>query len=231
MISDNELGNITFERSLRAKRLQAKILPDGIKVILPRGFSEKDGMKFVESVRSKIRQRQSKIQHRSITINDENPLKTLTFMAQVQKTDRKDIFSSLKNGILTIQYPDFLNCDDEKTQQYFWNSINYFLRKEAKRVLPIRTIELSQKYGFHFTDVKIQASKTRWGSCSRVKRINLSFYLMLLPRYLIDYVILHELCHTIEMNHSEKFWFQMDKVTDGKSKRLRGELKKYSIPK
>ncbi len=231
MISDSELGNITFERSLKAKRLQAKILSDGIKVVLPKGFSEKDGMKFIESVRNKIRKRQTKIQHRSIFIDENNPLKTLTFLVKVQKSERKDIFSALKEGVLTIQYPDFLLCDDEKTQQYFWNSINYFLKKEAKRILPFRTFELAQKYYFNFSDVKIQSSKTRWGSCSRRKSINLSQYLMLVPQYLVDYVILHELCHTREMNHSERFWAEMDKVTEGKSKRLRVELKNYSIPK
>lgn len=231
MISDSELGNITFERSLKAKRLQAKILSDGIKVVLPKGFSEKDGMKFIESVRNKIRKRQTKIQHHSISIDENNPLKTLTFTVYVQKSERKDIFSTLKEGVLTIQYPDFLSCEDTKTQEYFWNSINYFLKKEARRVLPSRTLELAQKFNFHFIDVKIQSSKTRWGSCSRRKSINLSFYLMLLPQYLVDYVILHELCHTREMNHSDKFWMQMDKVTDGQSKNLRRELKGYSIPK
>ncbi|VBB47282.1 conserved hypothetical protein [uncultured Paludibacter sp.] len=231
MIQDKELGNITFELSLKAKRMRAMILPDGIRVVLPKGFSEKDGIKFVESVRGKIRQRQAKIQHKSIVITEEKPLKTLTFAVEVYKTERKDIFSSLKSGVLTIQYPDFLVCEEQKTQEYFWKSINYFLRKEAKRLLPYRTYELAQQFGFRYADVKIQSSKTRWGSCNRKKNINLSFYLLLLPQYLIDYVILHELCHTREMNHSDKFWKEMDSVTNSKSKVLRRELKNYSMPR
>lgn len=231
MIQDKELGSITFEQSTKAKRLRAMILPDGVKVILPRGCSEKEGMAFVESVRGKIKATQEKIEHKSILITEEKPLQTLTFRVLVKKAARKDIFSSLKSGVLTIEYPDFLKTEDTKTQQYFWNSINYFLRQEAKRLLPNRTYELAKKFGFKFSDVKIQSSKTRWGSCSRRKSINLSFYLLLTPQHLIDYVILHELCHTMEMNHGDKFWALMEQVTQNKSKLLRNELKKYSMPR
>jgi predicted metal-dependent hydrolase len=148
----------------------------------------------------------------------------------VKKVQRKDLFSSLKSGVLTIEYPEELDENDIHTQQYFWNSVNYFLRSEAKRILPYRTQQLAEKYHFSFSEVKIQSSKTRWGSCNLKRTINLSFYLLLLPQHLVDYVILHELCHTKEMNHSPRFWGWMDKVTDGKAKRLRAELKGYAIP-
>ena len=73
--------------------------------------------------------------------------------------------------------------------------------------------------------MKIQTSKTRWGSCSASNSINLSVYLMTLPSHLMDYVILHELCHTVHHDHSDAFWALMDKVTDGKAHALRNELK------
>ena len=87
---------------------------------------------------------------------------------------------------------------------------------------------LAVKYGFSYNAVSLRNSRTRWGSCSNRKNISLSIYLQLLPTHLSDYVLLHELCHTVEMNHSATFWALMDKVTDGRARSLRRELRTYA---
>jgi len=234
MLSDAALGTIEFIRNERSKHIRVRILNSGLKVTLPPRASEDDAMKFINSIRTKIIQKQEKLekglQTRNILIDESSKLQTLTFVVEAKVMNRKNIYFALKNNTLSIEFPVGTDCSTVENQQYFWNGISFFLRKEAKRLLPDRTKQLADKYGFTFTDVKIQSSKTRWGSCSRAKSINLSLYLMLLPAYLIDYVILHELCHTREMNHGDKFWAWMDKVTDGKSKELRAELKKYHMP-
>ena len=234
MLSDPTLGTIEFIRNERSKHIRVRILNSGLKVTLPPRASEDDAMKFINSIRTKLIQKQAKLekglQTRNILIDENSKLQTLTFVVEAKAVNRKNIYFALKSSTLSIEFPVGTDCTTEENQQYFWNGISYFLRKEAKRLLPDRTKQLADKYGFTFTDVKIQSSKTRWGSCSRAKSINLSLYLMLLPAYLIDYVILHELCHTREMNHGDKFWAWMDKVTDGKSKELRAELKKYHMP-
>jgi predicted metal-dependent hydrolase len=235
MISDSELGNIVFVRSERAKHIHVRILSNGLRVSLPHRKTREDAMDFIHSVRAKILRKQALIQKKeesqNILINKDSELHTLTFDVNIKPVHRADIHFALKDKKLTIEFPQTADCSSQQMQQYFWNGIDYFLRKDAKRILPERTKQLADKYGFMFTDVKIQSSKSRWGSCSRAKSINLSFYLLLLPTHLIDYVILHELCHTKEMNHGANFWIWMDRVTSDKSTELRKELKKYNMPK
>ena len=114
---------------------------------------------------------------------------------------------------------------DDKIQTLLREMLSAALRHEAKRLLPERVKYWADKYGFTYSQVKITNSRTHWGSCSMKKGLCLSLNLMLLPWHLIDYVLLHELCHTVEMNHSQQFWELMDKVTQGKSKQLREEIK------
>ena len=234
MRSDPELGTIEFVHNERSKHIRVRILPSGLKVTLPLKASEDEAMKFINSIRSKLVQKQEKLeqglQKSNILIDEKSQLQTLTFAVAAKACERKNIYFSLKNSTLHIEFPVGSDCTNAQTQQHFWNGISYFMRKEAKRLLPDRTRQLADIHGFEFTDVKIQSSKTRWGSCSGLKSINLSLYLMLLPAHLVDYVILHELCHTKEMNHGPKFWKWMDKVTNDKSKGYRAELKKYHMP-
>lgn len=83
-------------------------------------------------------------------------------------------------------------------------------------------------YQFDFTDIGIRNQKTRWGSCSSSGSLSFNVHLAVLPEKLMDYVIVHELCHLKEMNHSEKFWALVAKcIPDYKV--CRKSLKSYSL--
>lgn len=81
-----------------------------------------------------------------------------------------------------------------------------YLRKVGKLYLEDRTRFLAKTYGFTINRITIKNVKTRWGSCSSKKNINFNLKLMMANKEAIDYVIIHELCHIKEMNHSQKFW-------------------------
>jgi predicted metal-dependent hydrolase len=95
-------------------------------------------------------------------------------------------------------------------------------------MLPPRLERLAKEKGFEYNRCTVRNVHSRWGSCNAQGNISLSIYLAQLPDDLIDYVLLHELCHTVEMNHSERFWALMDKATaPAKAKDLRKKLKGY----
>ena len=71
--------------------------------------------------------------------------------------------------------------------------------------------------------------KTRWGSCTARNSINLNSWLILLPDHLSDYVILHELAHTLHKDHGRRFWTELDRVTDYRAKPLQKELRDHRI--
>ena len=79
-------------------------------------------------------------------------------------------------------------------------------RQYSKEYLSNRINEISEITGLRFNKIYIREQKTRWGSCSNKKNISLNWRLIKAPTCIIDYVIYHELAHTLEMNHSSRFW-------------------------
>lgn len=87
-----------------------------------------------------------------------------------------------------------------------------WLRINAKSYLTPKTIELAEKYNFKINDIRIKEQKRRWGSCSNRKNINLNWKLIMANDRIIEYIIIHELSHTIELNHSDRFWKIVEKI-------------------
>ena len=98
----------------------------------------------------------------------------------------------------------------------------------ARKMLIDRLIRISEKTGLSFNKASIRNQKTRWGSCSYANNISLNIKLINLPEKLIDYVIYHELVHTVEKNHSSNFWNLLNHYLP-ESKKLNKELNNYVI--
>lgn len=103
------------------------------------------------------------------------------------------------------------------------------LRRAAKADLPGRIARLSEATGLKYEKLSIRASRTKWGSCSGRNHISLSLFLMALPEHLRDYVIIHELCHTVHHNHSPRFHALVDRLVGGREKALNRELRAFTI--
>ena len=85
-------------------------------------------------------------------------------------------------------------------------ALRRWLARHATNALTPWLANLAKQTGLHYTDLAIKNQRTRWGSCSSTGRISLNCKLLFLPRELVRYVMIHELCHLLEANHSERFW-------------------------
>lgn len=105
-----------------------------------------------------------------------------------------------------------------------------YIKKRARAFFLVRKkIEkYNQIYNFKFNKIVIRNQKTRWGSCSAKGNLNFNYRLVYLPERLADYIVVHELCHLKEMNHSRKFWNLVARVFPDYLK-IRKQLKKEGI--
>ncbi|MBU1088492.1 M48 family metallopeptidase [Patescibacteria group bacterium] len=85
-------------------------------------------------------------------------------------------------------------------------------KDKALRLVTKRIKHFNKQYGFRYKKITIRNQKTRWSSCSKKKNLNFNFKIAFLPEKLRDYIIVHELCHLRELNHSQKFWNLVAKV-------------------
>lgn len=100
------------------------------------------------------------------------------------------------------------------------------LKDEALIRAENKVTELNTIYNFKFNKISIKNQKTRWGSCSRNGNLNFNYKIAILPEKLADYLVVHELCHLGEFNHSSRFWKLVERaVPDYKARRV--ELKKF----
>ena len=91
-------------------------------------------------------------------------------------------------------------------------AIQKHLRQRAARELPVRLAELAARHGIVVNRISVRNQKSRWGSCSRRGTISLNWRLIQLPGWVSDYIILHELAHRRQLNHSEKFWQEVARL-------------------
>ena len=88
-----------------------------------------------------------------------------------------------------------------------FSEADYQKYKSKAHNLALERVEhFNQFYGFTYNEINIKNQKTRWGSCSAKRNLNFNYKILFLPKAVRDYVVVHELCHLREFNHSKKFW-------------------------
>ncbi|MCK5822576.1 MAG: M48 family metallopeptidase [Bacteroidales bacterium] len=232
IINIEGVGNVCLKKSNRARNVSITIKPfEGVSVSVPRTLSFKSAEKIVNNRQDWIKRHLPRIEEieNKFTIFDEGTnFETRNHALQFEPCEVDSVKAKISDNIIKIIYPDDEDIRNIKYQVTIRKAIEEAWRIEAKQFIPERVKQLSEIHGFKYNNIYIKNIKSRWGSCSFKDNLNFTLHLMRLPDYLIDYVILHELCHTIHKNHGKEFWALLNKVS-GNAKDLRNEMKSWEI--
>lgn len=149
------------------------------------------------------------------------------FQLRFEQKDVSYVRAEMDESGIVCYYQSTEVLADNDIQTWITKTLEAFARKRVKERLIPRLLNMAAERSLNLNNVKVSSAKGRWGSCSSKGNINLSLYLVLLPRHLQDYVLQHELTHLVEMNHSPRFWARLDEVCEGKAKALRKEMRGY----
>ncbi|PIP76686.1 MAG: hypothetical protein COW85_12840 [Ignavibacteria bacterium CG22_combo_CG10-13_8_21_14_all_37_15] len=206
-----------YRFSRKAKHLQLRINQQQLELVIPHRISFAEGEKFLTGKLDWVGKHFHLLQSEK---------KYYLFGKKITLRLEQDLFLEkyrviIQDDVLVFRVPQ---------KNIFSSELLYekYLKHVAKKYLIERASELSVKFGFSVKRFSVRGQKTRWGSCSRRGNVSLNYNLLKFRKEVIDYVIVHELCHLRQLNHSKKFWNEVAQILPH-YKSLKKELKKLSL--
>ena len=234
ILQHQELGTLLLKKSKRVRRLSIAVTPDkGVVVTIPLSVSFADAEAFAHEKAGWIKKAKSKIEkiaeaHKKTVFDDYTEFTTRFHKLKLIPEERANVHLKVTNGLMEVYYPKDVPLTHPAVQEVIRRCVEHTWKIEAHELLPTRVRELAAKWGFTYKLLKIKATRSCWGSCTYDNIINLSLHLMRMPNELVDYVILHELCHTIHKNHGPQFWQLLNSVTNGQARQLSKRTQQYN---
>lgn len=142
-----------------------------------------------------------------------NQLDSIMYMGQQHEV--KTLAYAGKNTQVIFRENRFVvyinnKINGNKQLQEVAQGLRLWMIEKAQEKLPCRTKELGKIIGVDFHNIRIKDTKSRWGSCSSKGNLNFNFRIIMAPKEVTDYIIIHELCHLKHMNHSKEFWTSVE---------------------
>ena len=225
IISDKDFGKIHFVVRRSARNITMRVKEDGLHVTTPPYRSITALLEAIAPFRERLRNVCSEVKPKPFDLNFS--IEAECFRLKLETSPLKNFTVSMRDETVVIACPAHADFTTDRVQTLVKNAVMRAMRKKAEEYLPPLVQYWSSLFDLPYNKVTISKARSRWGSCSSKRDISLSFYLMLLPAHLMDYVILHELAHTREMNHGSKLWELLNQLTDGKALALRKELRMH----
>jgi len=215
-----------IEVSRRARHVRLKISQnEGLVVVIPIGFDERRVPEIIAEKADWIKRTLKRLNRQVRSVNPElaSGMPDRILLPSTAETWRVEYVISKTRGV-TLTQPEnhTLRLTGSVTNRTLCQAaLRRWANRYAKATLPPALIKMARDLGFKIRDVSIRNQRTRWGSCSRHKAISLNQKLIFLTPDLVRYVMLHELCHTVVLSHSQKFWDLVGKYDPGYKKKIR----------
>jgi predicted metal-dependent hydrolase len=190
---------VEIVRHRRARRYVLRVRADGaLRLTVPRGQSISGGLAFVSRQAAWVEREQLRRQHRAVPLADG---------AQIWYRGQLEVVN-IAQGILTCGDNRILIKHGADARQ----AVDRHLRNRAAVELPARCLQLAAVHGLTVARVSVRNQRSRWGACSTRRVITLNWRLIQMTPSVSDYVILHELMHLRQPNHSRRFWREVESV-------------------
>lgn len=197
---------VTYFRHRRARHYVLRVQEDGsVRVTVPRGGSQAEADRFVREKAEWIERERYQAELRRAAARQADGALVMVrgeeFRLEVlEETDGR----VARFGPFRVRLPADARGPLPAAER--------FLREMAREELPRRLLALAATLGREVRGITVRAQRTRWGSCSPTGRISLNWRLIQLPPSVCDYVLLHELSHLVHLNHSKRFWRELERV-------------------
>jgi predicted metal-dependent hydrolase len=209
----------------RSFNVRLRLSNDGVlKVTVPSGFGKSRILEILEAKRNWIRRQRERLNNVSPDPLGQDPGR-IDLAAFGESWEVRFLQEGgVPGGLIEDEKAGRLVVDGSWRNGETCRRLRAWLVKRCREKLGFRLEELSKLHGLPFRKMTVRIQKTRWGSCSAKKTISLNAKLAFLPANLVNYVLCHELCHTLHLNHSRAFWECLEKILPG-SLALRKTLK------
>ena len=225
----DDIGLVLYRKNSRARNISIRISRNGeVKVTVPRLCTFQTAERFVLKkqlwIKKKIISLESK-KEQKLVWEDGTFLSMHKGRIYIEKGESEIIEVMQRGSDYQLKLPAGFQKDNEEDQYSLKNEIGAIGLGEAKAQLPDILNAIAEKNNLNYTKLGIRRMKSRWGSCSAGNNISLNSALIFLSYGLIEYVLLHELVHTIHKNHGKDFWTLLIKLMPDameRRKRLNG---------
>lgn len=201
----------TLRTSSRSRHVRLKVSHhSGLEIVVPLRFDISKVPEIIAKKEQWIRRSIEKVQSTIAPPPTEIPTQInfqsigSLFEVIVEHNSKHKNFFIEKNNRVTL----YINTPSKKI---LFTLLKKWLHQKSRTILLPWLERISKEHGFTYNQPTVRFQKTRWGSCSTKKNINLNRALIFLRPELVEYLMIHELCHTVEMNHSKKFWELLEK--------------------